>query len=88
MAKGRKSIFETMKSDREIQDVARDVQKSSLDDIPIKRKSTPISKDRDKSMHLYVGKDFHRQAKVNASLRDMKLGAYIEWLIEQDKNLQ
>lgn len=88
MAKSRKSIFETMKSDKEIQDIAKDVQKSTLDDIPAKHLSKPIRQDGEKPMHLYVGKDFHRQAKVNASLRDMKLGAYIEWLIEQDSKIQ
>lgn len=88
MAKSRKSIFETMKSDKEIQDIAKDVQKSSMDDIPAKREIKPISKSDEKPMHLYVSKDFHRQAKVNASLRDMKLGAYIEWLIEQDSKIQ
>lgn len=87
MAKNRKSIFETMKSDKEIRDVAKNVQESTLESIP-ENKSTKNDEKPEKPMHLYVSKSFHRQAKVNASLRGMKLGAYIEWLINNDDKIQ
>ena len=101
MAKKRKSIFDTTTSNEEIKDAALNVQKETLKSSPIKKykvdleeeETHPVhvsiqAKKEEKSgklMHLYVDGEHHKQAKVNATLRGMKLGAYIEWLIEQDK---
>ena len=51
--------------------------------------SKPISEKKVKkkdTMNLYVGKSHHQTAKFNAFKRGMKLGEYIEWLIDSDKD--
>lgn len=96
MAKKRKSIFDTTTSNEEIKDAALNVQKETLKGSTIKKyrvdleeEPRPVKPKKEeksgKLMHLYVDSEHHKQAKVNATLRGMKLGAYIEWLIEQDK---
>lgn len=87
MAKKRKSIFDTPTSATEIQSVAQKVQSESIDEIPKKNDtSSPPEKPeiKEKPMHLYVDKYHHQQSKINAGLRNMKLGEYIQWLIAQD----
>jgi len=97
MAKKRKSIFDTDTSNDEIKDAALNVQKETLPspdkkEVRAKKKNeaTPSSLPKEgksgKLMHLYVDGNHHKQAKVNATLKGMKLGEYIEWLIEQDKS--
>ncbi len=91
MAKKRKSIFETATSNEEIKDAALSVQKETLKTGDEKKRSvTPKEKKKTekegKLMHLYVDSEHHRQAKINATIRGMKLGEYIQWLIIQDKD--
>ena len=88
MAKKRKSIFDTTTSDNEIKDVALSVQKEALQ--PAKEVVAPSPKKKRetkerKLMHLYVDNEHHRQAKINATIRGMKLGEYMEWLIDKDR---
>ncbi|MEO1262058.1 MAG: hypothetical protein AAFZ15_24855 [Bacteroidota bacterium] len=86
MAKKRKSIFEASTSQTEINQAAKNVQKKTIDDIPVKKDKLPPKKEKnEKLMHLYVDTMHHRQAKIGATMRGMKLGEYIEWLIDQDK---
>lgn len=87
MAKQRKSIFEVSASQAEISEAAKKVQKEAIEEIPAK-KGEPTGQPmgaEEKLMHLYVDTAHHRQAKIGSTLRGMKLGEYIEWLIDQDK---
>ena len=84
MAKKRKSIFDTPTSSDEINQVAKDVQAKTIEDIPVKNEPSK-PKGNEKPKILYVDGEHHKQAKLNATNRNMKLGEYIEWLIDQDK---
>ena len=93
MAKKRKSIFEAATSQEEVKNAALQVQKEVLgtsqkskgNQVPSPVQKNVTKKGKEKLMHLYVNKTHHTQAKLNATLRGMKLGEYIEWLIAQDK---
>ena len=87
MAKQRKSIFEVSASQAEISEAAKKAQKEAIDEIPGKKDERPTQPGgaEEKLMHLYVNIPHHRQAKIGSTLRGMKLGEYIEWLIDQDK---
>lgn len=86
MAKKRKSFFDTDTSKEEIEQTAKAVQKEAIEKIPAKEQDTKEEADTGKLMHLYVDKDHHAQAKINAVRRGKKLGEYIQWLIDQDSN--
>ncbi len=92
MAKKRKSIFETATSNEEIKDAALSVQKETLKTGDDKNRSV-ATKEKQKTekegklMHLYVDSEHHKQAKINATVRGMKLGEYIQWLVNQDNNI-
>lgn len=91
MGKNRKSVFDSMTTSMDIESAAKKVQKESVDNIPNRSVKEPMvdSANGGKLMHLYVNRSHHKQAKVNASMRDLKLGEYIEWLIGEDvKNLK
>lgn len=87
MAKKRKSIFETATSNEEIKNAALNVQKETLPSKESREEETPKPRKakKEKLMHLYVSSRHHRQAKLKAITRGMKLGEYIEWLIVNDK---
>lgn len=89
MAKKRKSIFDTPASQEEVKNVAKKLQEKTIDEIPAKKKVVPKPKSTKKKPNvniLYVDDAHHKQAKIGAVMREMKLGEYIEWLIDQDKN--
>ncbi|MBI1227777.1 MAG: hypothetical protein GC192_21260 [Bacteroidetes bacterium] len=85
MAKKRNSIFDVATSQTEISDAAKKVQKAAIDEIPVKEEVPTKTEKDEKPRILYVNGIHHRQAKIGSSLRGMKLGEYIEWLIDQDK---
>ena len=78
MAKKRNSIFNTDTSKQEAEREAKAIEKKALTDKPSKKAKTS-----GKQMHLYVDEAHHREAKLQALKMGMKLGEYIEWLIEQ-----
>lgn len=75
MAKKRKSIFDTDLAKGDIKKEAQEIEKKALTGKEKKKEG--------KLMHLYVDEEHHRQAKIKAVQMGMKLGQYIEWLIEQ-----
>lgn len=85
MAKNRKNVSVFDLPQDEIQQAAKQVQHEATLTIPTKQKEivtevpTP-----DKLKIIYVDVRFHTRAKATAALRGMKLGEYIEHLIEQD----
>ena len=87
MAKSRKSIFDSTTSSEQIKKVAQKVQEKTIKDIPVKESTPPTPpKSDERPKMLYVDSAHHRQAKINATTRNMKLGEYVEWLIDKDKD--
>jgi hypothetical protein len=86
MAKNRKnvSVFDLPQS--EVQQAAKQVQEEAMITIPPKKQEVVIVEipKVDKLKIIYVDISFHTQAKATAALRGMKLGEYVEHLIEQD----
>ena len=73
MAKKRKSVFNSENTDKKAIEIeAKKIEKRVLN------KTEKVEK-----MHLYVDKEHHRKAKFAALKMGMKLGEYIEYLIEQ-----
>jgi hypothetical protein len=86
MAKNRKnvSVFDLPQS--EVQQAAKQVQEEAMITIPPKKQEVVIVEipKVDKLKIIYVDISCHTQAKATAALRGMKLGEYVEHLIEQD----
>jgi hypothetical protein len=85
MAKNRKNVSVFDLPQNEIQQAAQQVQKDALITMPMKKQEPVIEAPKtDKLKIIYVDISYHTQAKATAALRGMKLGEYIEHLIEQD----
>ena len=69
--------------EKEKKTVARKTKKTQPKKIKSVAKEKPKN---EKPMYLYVDVEHHRKAKINAAVKGMKLGEYIEWLIDQDAN--
>lgn len=79
MAKKRKSVFSTDTPKEEVAREAKAIEKKALQGQEEKPQGRAGLK------NLYVDHDHHIAAKIRAAQRGMKLGEYIEWLIDQDK---
>jgi hypothetical protein len=53
---------------------------------PLAALETPKIEKPEKLQIIYVDTAHHTQAKINAAMRGMKLGKYVEYLINEDKN--
>jgi hypothetical protein len=87
MTKNRKSFFDAPSAPQEMKEVAKNLQKETLEDIPSENKKVKKKESaevKDKLGHLYVSVAHHRQAKIKSTVRGMKLQEYIGWLIEND----
>ncbi|MBL7815601.1 MAG: hypothetical protein JNL70_11335 [Saprospiraceae bacterium] len=97
MAKSKKSIWDVPQD--EVEQAAKQVQQEASHHIPVPKKEIhtivvgpetivepPKSEKVEKLQIIYVDTPHHTQAKINAAMRGMKLGKYIEFLIDQDKN--
>jgi hypothetical protein len=92
MAKNRKNVSVFDLPQDEIQQAAKQVQEESIATIPKSTASTPTQQaniiseipKNDKLKIIYVDLPYHTKAKATAASRGMKLGEYIEHLIEQD----
>ncbi|MCG8328580.1 MAG: hypothetical protein MI974_12885 [Chitinophagales bacterium] len=83
MTKPPKSIFESPLSENQLRKDAKQLQQHLLgteDQTHAKSSDKPL-----KLAHIYVEPSHHKQAKINASIREMTLRDYIGWLITQDK---
>lgn len=76
MAKSRKSVFNTGKPQAEVKREAKQIEKKVLGS------PTPPQADKGKRKFLYVNAAHHSIAKQNAAKMGMKLGEYIEFLID------
>ena len=91
MAKNRKNVSVFDLPQAEIQQAAKQVQEESIVTIPEKKQAIiadeppPEPSKPDKLKIIYVGTTYHAQAKATAAFRGMKLGEYVEYLIEQDR---
>ena len=92
MAKNRKNVSVFDLPQDEIQQAAKQVQEDSIATIPKSMVTAPIqqaeivaeSAQVEKLKIIYVDLPYHTKAKATAASRGMKLGEYIEHLIEQD----
>ena len=62
------------------------VAEPTVESEPLAALETPKTEKPEKLQIIYVDTSHHTQAKINAAMRGMKLGKYIEYLINQDKN--
>jgi 16S rRNA G966 N2-methylase RsmD len=93
MAKNRKNVSVFDLPQVEIQQAAKQVQEESIATIPKSITTAPSqqaaviseSAKAEKLKIIYVDLPYHTKAKATAASRGMKLGEYIEHLIEQDK---
>jgi hypothetical protein len=93
MAKNRKNVSVFDLPQVEIQQAAKQMQEESIATIPKSIATVPsqqgtiISESAkvEKLKIIYVDLPYHTKAKATAASRGMKLGEYIEHLIEQDK---
>ena len=84
MAKNRKNVSVFDLPQAEIQQAAKQVQDESMLTIPAKKQEIVAEPPKnDKLKIVYVDAEHHTQAKATAALRGMKLGEYMEYLIEQ-----
>ncbi len=85
MAKNRKNMSVFDLPQNEVQQAAKQVQEDAMITIPSKRQEVITEMPKvDKLKIIYVDISFHTQAKATAALRGMKLGEYVEHLIEKD----
>jgi hypothetical protein len=92
MAKNRKNVSVFDLPQDEIQQAAKQVQEESIATIPKSITTVPtqqaaiitVSAKVEKLKIIYVDLPCHTKAKATAASRGMKLGEYIEHLIEQD----
>ncbi len=92
MAKNRKNVSVFDLPQAEIQQAAKQVQEDAILTIPSPKQETfmtpeptPESLKNDKLKIIYVDTTHHAQAKATAAFRGLKLGEYVEYLIEQDR---
>ncbi len=57
-----------------------------IESEPVMVLETPKTEKPEKLQIIYVDTSHHTQAKINAAMRGMKLGKYIEYLIDKDKD--
>jgi beta-lactam-binding protein with PASTA domain len=89
MAKNRKNVSVFDLPQNEVQQAAKQVQQETMVTMPSTRQeiiaeTPPADNKVDKLKIIYVDISYHSQAKATAALRGMKLGEYIEHLIEKD----
>ena len=80
MAKKRKSVFNTDLTQKDIEKESKEIEKAALGNKQEKRGSRGALKS------IYVDQAHHTKAKIRATQQGMKLGEYIEHLIDQDNN--
>lgn len=83
-----KTVFDL--TDDEVRFGAKTAQNNAIDQIPEKAAlKQEVAEDikKEKPQFLYVDKNHHNQAKINAVKRGLKLGEYIEYLIAQDTKI-
>ncbi len=90
MAKNKRSIWDIPQD--EVVQAAKQLQQESIHHIPerelepVVALETPKTEKPEKLQIIYVDTSHHTQAKINAAMRGMKLGKYIEYLINKDKD--
>ena len=92
MAKNRKNVSVFDLPQAEIQQAAKLVQDEAIFTIPVQKQEVIVAPEptheplkNDKLKIIYVDTNHHAQAKATAAFRGMKLGEYVEYLIEQDR---